>query len=83
MYCFPVRENTNLFSFVSTSCTYVLLFLTLSPFVTDAPVVGLSLGRSMKADRIKEGDDAYFECSIEANPSFHRVDWRHNVSLLQ
>lgn len=50
------------------------------PPPADAPVVGLSLGRSMKAHLIKEGDDAYFECSIEANPAFHRVDWRHNVS---
>nr|XP_053630827.1 nephrin-like [Cherax quadricarinatus] len=43
-----------------------------------APVVGLGLGKNMNPDLIKEGDDVYFECNIEANPTFHRVDWHHN-----
>ncbi|XP_069186105.1 uncharacterized protein [Procambarus clarkii] len=43
-----------------------------------APVVGLGLGRNMNPELIKEGDDVYFECSIEANPTFHGVDWHHN-----
>ncbi|KAK3874187.1 hypothetical protein Pcinc_020858 [Petrolisthes cinctipes] len=37
----------------------------------------------MIEDRIKEGDDVYFECNIEANPTFHRVDWHHNGVELQ
>ncbi|XP_071543617.1 uncharacterized protein [Panulirus ornatus] len=47
-----------------------------------APVVGLSLGRTMNRNMIKEGDDVYFECNIEANPRFHSVDWHHNEEEL-
>ncbi|XP_069987707.1 cell adhesion molecule 1 [Penaeus vannamei] len=42
------------------------------------PVVGLRLGRALDPRRIKEDDDVYFECDVEANPPFHRVDWFHN-----
>ncbi|XP_071547959.1 protein turtle homolog A-like [Panulirus ornatus] len=42
------------------------------------PVVRLSLGRHLTADLIKEGDDVFFECTIRANPTVHRVDWYHS-----
>lgn len=40
----------------------------------------LSLGSTLKADEIKEGDDVYFECHIKANPKEHRITWSHDVS---
>ncbi|KAK8376224.1 hypothetical protein O3P69_008728 [Scylla paramamosain] len=43
-----------------------------------APVVEVSLGRSLDPARIKEGDDVYFECSVKAKPSISKVAWRHN-----
>ncbi|XP_042879207.1 uncharacterized protein LOC122257779 [Penaeus japonicus] len=49
----------------------------------DAPVVGLRLGRALNPRLIKEGDDVYFECDVEANPPFHRVDWFHNGAALE
>lgn len=48
---------------------------------SDKPEVNLSLGRPLKPENIKAGDDVYFECSIEANPSTHRVQWLQNVSI--
>ncbi|XP_055382645.1 uncharacterized protein LOC129612864 isoform X2 [Condylostylus longicornis] len=42
------------------------------------PTVTLSLGSTLKADDIKEGDDVYFECHIKANPKEHRITWSHN-----
>lgn len=29
---------------------------------------------------IEEGDDVYFECKIDANPTAYKVVWKHNVS---
>lgn len=31
---------------------------------------------------IKEGDDVYFECDIEANPKVDRVRWFHEVGYV-
>ncbi|XP_043226063.1 hemicentin-1-like [Amphibalanus amphitrite] len=47
-----------------------------------APVVSLTLGSSLDQDRIKEGDDVYFECSIRANPPVYKTEWRHNNRVL-
>jgi hypothetical protein len=46
----------------------------------DPPQVTLSLGSTLIADDIKEGDDVYFECHIKANPKEHRISWSHDVS---
>lgn len=46
----------------------------------DAPRVSVSLGRSLDASNIKEGDDLYFECSAISKPPPHKVTWSHNVS---
>ncbi|XP_047496757.1 nephrin-like isoform X2 [Penaeus chinensis] len=48
-----------------------------------APVVGLRLGRALTPRLIKEGDDVYFECDVQANPPFHRVDWFHNGMTME
>lgn len=52
--------------------------LNFSSFVV-APVVTLKVGAKLKADEIKEGDDVYFECHIQANPKPYKISWFHNV----
>ncbi|XP_040167600.1 uncharacterized protein LOC120902697 [Anopheles arabiensis] len=42
------------------------------------PVVVLQLGSTLAMDDIKEGDDIYFECKIQSNPSWRRLTWLHN-----
>lgn len=46
----------------------------------DPPLVSLQLGSTLSNDDIKEGDDVYFECRVEANPKFTKLSWLHNVS---
>ena len=48
--------------------------------LTDLPRVKLSLGSTLDPDGIKEGDDVYFECSIDAKPSVYKIVWKFNVS---
>ncbi|KAK3863454.1 hypothetical protein Pcinc_030762, partial [Petrolisthes cinctipes] len=45
-----------------------------------SPMVRLSLGRPLHPSHIKEGDDVFFECNIQANPQPHRIFWYHNGS---
>jgi hypothetical protein len=47
----------------------------------DPPVISLQLGSKLQPGDIKEGDDVYFECRIDANPKFRRLTWLHNVSF--
>ncbi|XP_043206205.1 synaptogenesis protein syg-2-like [Amphibalanus amphitrite] len=49
----------------------------------DAPVVSLQLGRSLDPNVIKEGNDVYFECDVEANPSPGHISWFHQDRRLQ
>ena len=49
---------------------------------SDVPSSTLTLGSSLNASNIKEGDDVYFECSVKANPRPYKITWRHNVSKL-
>lgn len=49
--------------------------------VPDPPQVVLSLGSTLNAEGIKEGDDVYFECNIKANPKQHKITWYRNVSI--
>ena len=44
------------------------------------PTVLLSLGSNLQADKIKEGDDVYFDCRASASPPVTRLEWFHNVS---
>ncbi|XP_060524523.1 nephrin [Cylas formicarius] len=46
------------------------------------PIVDLTLGSTLNADDIKEGDDVYFECKVKANPHWRRLNWLHNGILL-
>jgi len=41
-------------------------------------MVSLKLGSTLAPDEIKEGDDVYFECSIQSNPKYFRLAWTHN-----
>jgi len=43
--------------------------------LSDAPVVSIKLGSSLKANDINEGDDVYFECDIRANPRSYKLLW--------
>nr|XP_045591679.1 synaptogenesis protein syg-2-like [Procambarus clarkii] len=45
------------------------------------PVALLQPGRSVNLSNIEEGDDVYFECSIEANPRVFKINWLHEVSI--
>ena len=47
----------------------------------DLPRAKAQFGANLDSDNIKEGDDVYFECHIDANPKASRVSWRHNVSI--
>ena len=49
---------------------------------SDLPLTLLSLGPNFDADKIKEGDDVYFECSIEAKPAIYKTSWWFNVSKM-
>ncbi|XP_069953152.1 uncharacterized protein [Cherax quadricarinatus] len=46
------------------------------------PRATCTYGASLDAANIKEGDDVYFECSIQANPAVIRVSWRHDEKVL-
>lgn len=46
------------------------------------PQVVLSLGSTLNAEGIKEGDDVYFECNIKANPKQHKITWYRNGMLV-
>ena len=39
----------------------------------------LQFGTILKADSIKEGDDIYFECIVEARPPATSIEWYLNV----
>ncbi|ROT67327.1 putative sidestep protein [Penaeus vannamei] len=47
------------------------------------PVVTLQMGSTLDPENIKEGDDVYFECHINANPEVQRVLWYHNGKPLE
>ena len=49
---------------------------------TDPPLVNLRLGSTLSADDIKEGDDVYFECQVQANPQWRKLYWLHDVSFI-
>ncbi|XP_071454106.1 neural cell adhesion molecule 1-like [Hetaerina americana] len=46
------------------------------------PIVTLRLGSTLNADDIKEGDDVYFECHVQANPPWRRLSWIHDGTRL-
>ncbi|CAO1351340.1 unnamed protein product [Diamesa hyperborea] len=42
------------------------------------PLVNLQLGSTLLSDDIKEGDDVYFECQVQANPGWRKLSWLHD-----
>ncbi|RVE52251.1 hypothetical protein evm_003041 [Chilo suppressalis] len=42
------------------------------------PVATITLGSKMNPNDIEEGDDVYFECTVDANPPAYKVVWEHN-----
>ena len=50
---------------------------------SDAPRLKLSLGRTLNASNLKENDDVYFECAVDARPDPKEIEWSHNVSTVQ
>ena len=55
--------------------TYVLPCL-----LTDLPRVSLKFGSTLDPANIKENDDVYFECEIEAKPRVHKIEWKFEVT---
>lgn len=49
--------------------------------VLDPPIVILKIGQLLNLNDIKEGDDVYFECHIDANPKPHKIEWFFNVGI--
>ncbi|ROT76565.1 putative nephrin-like [Penaeus vannamei] len=47
------------------------------------PSVTASLGRSLRPDLLKEGDDVYFTCSVAANPPASTITWYHEEENIQ
>ncbi|XP_069988538.1 nephrin [Penaeus vannamei] len=45
------------------------------------PSVTASLGRSLRPDLLKEGDDVYFTCSVAANPPASTITWYHEGTV--
>ncbi|XP_071513724.1 protein turtle-like isoform X2 [Panulirus ornatus] len=48
-----------------------------------SPKLQLRPGQNLDMSNIKEGDDVYFECDIQANPSVFKVQWFLNGEELQ
>ncbi|XP_058819211.1 hemicentin-2-like [Topomyia yanbarensis] len=46
------------------------------------PIVTVQLGSTLAPDDIKEGDDVYFECHVKSNPSWRKLLWFHDDTLL-
>ena len=44
------------------------------------PSSTLILGSNLNATNIKEGDDVYFDCKVQASPAPYKITWKHNVS---
>lgn len=51
--------------------------------VSYSPQLWLRLGQNLQQDKIKEGDDVYFDCEIQANPRVQQIIWRRNGEALQ
>ena len=45
-------------------------------------MTSLQFGANLNPNSIKEGDDIYFECIVQARPPVTKLQWYHNVSVL-
>lgn len=48
----------------------------------DIPETRVRLGTSLEPDAIREGTDVYFDCLVSAHPTVYKVEWRHNVNII-
>ncbi|XP_037793490.1 nephrin-like [Penaeus monodon] len=46
------------------------------------PMVTMSLGRSLDPDNLKEENDIFFDCKVDANPDPYKVEWWHDNDLV-
>ncbi|XP_055540205.1 uncharacterized protein LOC129726939 isoform X1 [Wyeomyia smithii] len=46
------------------------------------PIVTIQIGSTLAPDDIKEGDDVYFECHVKSNPTWRKLLWFHDDTLL-
>jgi hypothetical protein len=44
-------------------------------------MTSLQYGANLNANSIKEGDDIYFECIVQARPAVTKLQWYQNVSI--
>ncbi|XP_042202987.1 neural cell adhesion molecule 1-A-like [Homarus americanus] len=47
----------------------------------NSPTVRAALGRSLVPSLLKEGDDVYFNCDVDANPPATTITWYHERGL--
>ncbi|XP_045776317.1 nephrin-like [Maniola jurtina] len=47
------------------------------------PIATLKMGSNLNPNHIKEGDDVYFECSVQANPKASRLAWYKETTEIQ
>ena len=45
----------------------------------DPPRIQLNFGVNLDGDNIKEGQDVFFRCEVEANPKAYKIGWKHQV----
>jgi hypothetical protein len=48
---------------------------------SDIPMTSLQYGANLNPNSIKEGDDIYFECIVQARPQVTKLQWYQNVSM--
>ncbi|XP_063595403.1 uncharacterized protein LOC134772367 [Penaeus indicus] len=46
------------------------------------PIVTMSLGRSLDPDNLREENDIFFDCKVDANPDPYKVEWWHDNDLV-
>jgi len=47
-----------------------------------SPRSQIQLGGSLNSTNIREFDDVYFECRVDANPPYRKITWKHNDRVL-
>lgn len=50
--------------------------------ILDIPETKVRLGSSLDPNTIREGTDVYFDCLVSAHPHVYKVEWRHNVNII-
>ncbi|XP_042863985.1 nephrin-like [Penaeus japonicus] len=46
------------------------------------PIVTMSLGRSLDPDNLREENDIFFDCKVDANPDPYKVEWWHDNDIV-